>query len=118
MKKPAALALIALAFIAHAQVPNPDKVKLQKAEKLYSATKMAWTKDKNNVPKRKSYVKATVSLGTIVMTSPLLGPKAKYPRALKLYREALRLDPKNKEALQNKRMIEDIYRSMNRPIPQ
>ncbi len=51
------------------------------------------------------------------MTSPLLGAKVKYPRALRLYREALKLDPNNKEAKANKKMIEDIYRSMGRPIP-
>jgi len=106
-----------LSALAIAQKPNPDQLKLQRAEKAYSVTKLAWGKDKANKTKRKAYINATVSLGTIVMNSPILAPRAKYPRALSLYREALKLDPANKEAKANKAMIEDIYRSMGRPIP-
>jgi tetratricopeptide (TPR) repeat protein len=51
------------------------------------------------------------------MTSPALTPKEKYPKALALFREALKVDPKNKVALENKNMIEQIYKSMGRPIP-
>ena len=38
--------------------------------------------------------------------------------ALKYYREVLKADPKNEEALKNKKQIEDIYESMGMPIPQ
>lgn len=47
-----------------------------------------------------------------------LSPKKKYRTALKRYRRVLELDPKNEEAAQNKKMIEDIYRQMGMPIPE
>lgn len=117
MKHSSCLVAFVLIALANAQAPNDAKLKLQKAEKAYASTKGSWTKDKSNQAKKRAYVNATVQLGTVVMTSPLLGAKVKYPRALRLYREALKLDPNNKEAKANKKMIEDIYRSMGRPIP-
>ena len=117
MKHSACLVAFALIALASAQAPNVAKLNLQKAEKAYVTTKSSWTNDKSNQAKRRAYVNATVKLGTVVMTSPLLGAKVKYPRALRLYREALTLDPNNKQAKANKKMIEDIYRSMGRPIP-
>lgn len=46
-----------------------------------------------------------------------LPPKDKYKPALVRYRRVLELDPKNAEAAQNKKQIEDIYESMGKPIP-
>lgn len=46
-----------------------------------------------------------------------LPPKEKYKPALQRYRRVLELDPKNEEATVNKMQIEDIYRSMGKPIP-
>lgn len=94
-----------------------EREKLQRLEREYNNRKRVFQADRNNAAKRKAFVDATVRYGSAVMMSPALRPNEKYPRALRLYREALRLDPRNKEALTNKRMIEDIYRSMGRPIP-
>jgi TPR repeat protein len=81
----------------------------------YEKTKAAYSKD----PKAKdAYVTATVKYATGTMLADSLGPKEKYPGALKLYREALKVDPNNKEALSNKDLIEGIYKQMGRPIPQ
>ena len=44
-------------------------------------------------------------------------PHVKYPAALEDFRTAVKLDPTNKEAVNNKNLIESIYRSMGRPIP-
>lgn len=55
--------------------------------------------------------------GTKIMNDPKLTPKEKYPKALDLYRDALALDPSNKEAKENKAMIEAIYKSMGREVP-
>ena len=52
------------------------------------------------------------------MLSDALDQKVKYKEALILYREALKIDPTNKEASSNKDLIESIYKSMNRPIPE
>ncbi|MCC5933957.1 MAG: hypothetical protein LAT75_06115 [Candidatus Cyclonatronum sp.] len=40
------------------------------------------------------------------------------PMALSHFRRVLELDPQNRQAQANIRQIEDIYRSMNRDIPQ
>lgn len=91
---------------------------LNQAKSLYTTSKAAYTKNAKDGKVKKSYVQATVSYGTIAMNSPILKPKDKYPLALRLYREALKVDPKNEIALNNKKMIESIYKSMNRPVPQ
>ena len=46
-----------------------------------------------------------------------LPPKEKYKPALIRYRRVIELDPKNEEAIANKTQIEEIYRSMGKPIP-
>ena len=47
-----------------------------------------------------------------------LPPKDKYKPALQRYRRVLEIDPKNDEAMTNKKQIEDIYISMGKPIPE
>lgn len=119
-----ALLLLTVAALAAAQGGTVDKKKeeekkkLAKLEKSYKDTKAAYLKVKTDKAKKTAYVNATVKLATATMTSPILGAKVKYPKALRLYREALKIDPKNKEAAANKKMIEDIYKQMGREIPQ
>ena len=113
-----ACTLVAVSAFAQTKAPSPERAELNRYEKNYTQAKAGFQKSTKNAKAKQAYVDATVALGTKVMTSSLLAPKEKYPRALKLYREALKLDPKNKEALENKAMIEQIYKSMGRPIPQ
>lgn len=94
-----------------------EKSRLAKLEATYTSAKAAHSKKPKDAKLRKAFVDATVKLGTATMISVYLAPKDKYPRALRLYREALRIDPKNKEASENGKMIEDIYRSMGKEIP-
>lgn len=49
--------------------------------------------------------------------SPVSPREGKYHRALIEYRHALELDPDNEKAQIEIAQIEDIYRSMNRPVP-
>jgi tetratricopeptide (TPR) repeat protein len=49
--------------------------------------------------------------------SPVSPREGKYHRALIEYRHALELDPDNSKAIAEIQQIEDIYRSMNRPVP-
>jgi hypothetical protein len=49
--------------------------------------------------------------------SPVSPRQGKYHRALIEYRHATQLDPHNQKALKEIQQIEDIYRSMGRPIP-
>ena len=47
------------------------------------------------------------------MYAVVLSPKQKYPEALRLFKEALKVDPKNVDARTAKDQIEAVYRSMN-----
>lgn len=94
-----------------------EKAELTKNEKAQVAAKAAFAKNPKDMQAKQAYVKATVRLGTNCMMSNILDRKVKYRRALSYYREALKLDPTNREAKNNKDMIEKIYKSMNRPIP-
>ncbi|MBS1721616.1 MAG: hypothetical protein JSS66_01275 [Armatimonadetes bacterium] len=96
---------------------DKEKAKMAKLESSYKTTKAAFTKKPKDASLKKKYVSATVAFATGCMNTPLLPPKEKYKKSLLLYREALKVDPNNKEAKENSKMIEDIYRSMGRPIP-
>lgn len=67
---------------------------------------------------KKKLAQAYASRGSLRMNDPNAGPRVKYRAALEDYRLALKADPKNPEALANKKQIEDIYKMMGRPIPQ
>ena len=99
------------------QDPKQDKLKLAALEKSYATAKRAYQKRTFHAPTRKAYVDATVKLGTASMMSSSLDRKVKYKQALHYYREALKLDPSNREAKQNYDMIVSIYKQMGRPIP-
>ncbi len=53
-----------------------------------------------------------------VMLDPKLQPKEKYPKSLGMFRKALEVDPNNALAKQSVKLIEDIYASMGRPVPE
>lgn len=94
-----------------------SKAELARCQKAYASTKAAYTKKPKSAPLKKAYVEATVRYGTASMMLPVLDRKIKYRQALNLYREALKLDPTNKEAINNRDMIVSIYKSMGRPVP-
>lgn len=111
------LLLSATLVVAQTDALAKDKANLDKLQKQYAAAKTVYAKKSKDASIKKKYVSATVAFGTATMMTGTMKPKDKYAGALRLYREALKLDPKNAEALKNKAMIEDIYRSMGRPIP-
>jgi lipoprotein-anchoring transpeptidase ErfK/SrfK len=53
-----------------------------------------------------------------VMLDPALPPREKYLKALTMFRNALKIDPDNALAKDGVNLIEDVYRSMGRPVPQ
>lgn len=53
-----------------------------------------------------------------IMLDPALAPKEKYPKALGMFNDALAIDPDNELAKNSVKLIEDIYASMGRPVPQ
>jgi hypothetical protein len=110
-------ALLSAAVFAQTAKLDQDKHNLATLEKAYKSSKATYSKKPKDPVVKKRYVSATVAFATATMNTQTQTSKQKYPGALRLYREALKADPKNREALENSRMIEDIYRSMHRPIP-
>jgi hypothetical protein len=53
-----------------------------------------------------------------IMLDPGLPPREKYPKALAMFRDALKIDPGNALAQDGVKLIEDVYKSMGRPVPQ
>lgn len=116
MKFAAALLVALSASMALAQTPDP-KV-LPKLEKEYNAAKAAFAKAPKNAKAKQRFIDAGVRYGHESMTSDFLPAKVKYRQALKIYREVLKVDPKNPVAKPESDLIISIYKSMNRPIPQ
>ncbi len=113
------LLLTSLASMSFGQLKIEDKTertKYNKVQSAYTAAKTAYTKSKSAATKKK-LVTCTFDLAEWYMYTPALKPKDKYGAALKYYRETLKLDPKHKKAMDSKNTIEQIYKSMNRPIP-
>ena len=94
-----------------------ELAKIAMLEKSYKAAKTASMKAPKDTRKRTVYVKATDDYAHAVMVAASLGPKEKYPRSLRLYREAQKVNPKDPESKKWIKTIEDIYRSMGLPIP-
>ncbi len=66
---------------------------------------------------KKSYIEKQLGAANYLMFEANLSPKKKYKPALQRYNKILEIDPKNSEAMENKKQIEDIYQSMGMPIP-
>lgn len=85
-----------------------DKVKEARA---------AYDKTPNDMTKA-TLVKAYNAFGDYMQYQSPVSPRAgKYHRALMEYKHALALDPHNEKATKEATQIENVYRSMGRPIP-
>ncbi|MFZ4622028.1 MAG: tetratricopeptide repeat protein [Bacteroidota bacterium] len=74
-------------------------------------------KSPNDPALKQSLITAHVKFGHFYLFNDTLAPKVKYPNALRQYREALKLDPENKDAKENAQQIIDIYKMMGREVP-
>ncbi|MGV3617135.1 MAG: hypothetical protein ACO1SV_17545 [Fimbriimonas sp.] len=110
------VALFALAaMLGVAQ--SPSEKKLKQLEKSYLAAKSALEKKPKDKKVRDQFVTAGVKFGHESMVSPDLGPRIKYKQALRVYKEVLKVDPKNEVARKETDLIVSIYKQMGRPIP-
>jgi tetratricopeptide (TPR) repeat protein len=77
----------------------------------------AYDKNPNDAAAKKQLADALYQNANYYMYNSSLGPKEKYPKALALYRQTLKLDPSNSGAQEAVGMIESIYRQMGREVP-
>lgn len=83
---------------------------LAELEKVYESSKSEENK--------KKLAQATYEFGNKVMNDESLPPRVKYPEARRLFIKTLQLNPEHEQAAAEKKMIEDIYASMGRPVPE
>ena len=76
------------------------------------------TSPKDTVAIKAALADANMALGDFNMFNEQMPPFRKYPAALRAYRQELTYDKANKKAATNIKTIEDIYKSMGRPVPQ
>ena len=76
------------------------------------------TSPKDTVAIKAALADANMALGDFNMFNEQMPPFRKYPAALRAYRQVLTYDKTNKKAATNIKTIEDIYKSMGRPVPQ
>ncbi|MEP6754731.1 MAG: hypothetical protein ABJA67_04450 [Chthonomonadales bacterium] len=104
-------------FAGGAQVNEKDP----EVEKLIAAAKKLEKASKAKPKDAKLKAKAAEAYyqaGHTCMLSAKLSPKGKYRGALVQFRKSLSVDPSHKKAAEEKKMIEDIYKQMGRPVPQ
>jgi hypothetical protein len=111
------LLVLGIVAMSSGQGPNDDRAQLKKLNHQYEVAKKMLDQHPNIPSIRQRFVIAADRLATASMTSPSLDRKVKYRLALRLYRQVLKIEPKNHEAASNSALIESVYRSMGRPIP-
>lgn len=94
-----------------------EKQMLAKLQSVQKCTEAAYRKMPKNPGMRKQYVDSTVQLGVATMKADSIDRKLKYKEALRYYRAALKVDPKNETARKWSDTIVAIYKSMGRPVP-
>jgi len=96
------------------QKPSADLAALEKASTAARAELAKAPKDPELIKKTSDTIYKEAEA---VLVAPELAPKDKYPKALRLYREVVKMDPQNQGAKDSIQTIEDIYKSMGRPVP-
>ncbi len=93
-------------------------MKDKKYEEAVAVLEPALKSSPNDAAVRKTMAEALMGNGDAYMYNEKLPPFRKYPVALKSYRRVLEFDKTNQKAKDNIAMIEGIYKSMGRPVPQ
>ena len=101
-----------------ASKPTPaDQARLTKLEKAFKAAKAALAKSPKSAAAKKDFATVGAAYGHESMVSPVLAPRVKYPQALHIYREVLKVDPNQPTAKEESALIIRIYKQMGRPVP-
>src|SRR5262249_4020166 len=101
------------------KVVTKTDASLTPLEKGFNAAQAKLKKSPKDAKVKTAYVDATYKYGhAVMMDRGKLPPRIQYRAALALYRKALAVDPKHKPSLEDKKLIEDIYKQMGMPIPQ
>lgn len=114
--KRAILVLACLTVVATAQTPEPDHAAFR--ARLKANAEAAAKLPETGVLSKGLRIAATLREAEAFMYGPDLEPRAKYPRALALYRKVIALDPANELAKESAETIVTIYESMGRSVPE
>ncbi len=95
-----------------------DAQKLIKDGKYDAAIVLLDKGDAKQPAVAKALVAAHMGKADFFMSNDQVPPREKYTTALREYRKVLVYEKTNKKALDNVKVIEDIYKSMGRPVPQ
>lgn len=112
-----AIALSASLLAEQATVTAKALMKDKKYDEAIKVLEDAYAKSKS-AENKAALADAHVAYGNSYMYNEALPPRQKYPSALKEFRKALEYDKDNKKAQANIKTIEDIYKSLGRPVPQ
>ncbi|HMS63648.1 MAG TPA: hypothetical protein PKD83_00180 [Ignavibacteria bacterium] len=95
---------------------NTRDEKAEEMEKIANAVLTDY-KAGNFADNKETVITTLMEAANYLMFQSTLPPKQKYKPALNYYNKILEIDPKNEEALANKKQIEEIYESMGMPVP-
>jgi len=116
---PCLLLLVALPMAVIAQLSEKeDKAQLAQFLSAYKVAKSNFAKNPKSTSAKTRFIAATDRFALASMTTGTLDRKVKYRQALHLYREVLKIDPKNHDASNNSALIISIYKQLGRPVPQ
>jgi len=94
-----------------------ELARLAALEKKQQAAKADLHKHPKDASAKNKFVVLNDQLANDTMMAGPIDPKVKYPKALRLYRESLKVNPQDAEASRWVKQIEAIYKSMHRPVP-
>ena len=94
------------------------KITAGKYDEAVADLDAAYQKNPKSAELKKALAGAHFAQGNATMTNADLPPMRKYPASLRAFRKVLELDPTHTQAKANIKTIEDIYKSMGRPVPQ
>lgn len=121
LKALSVILLVILAAACSKAGVSPEAKALLKEKKYdegIALLEQAYAANANSQAIKQELLTACVEYGNELTFKSDLPPNQKYAKALRFYRRALQLEPQQKEALEGKNLIESIYASMGRPVPQ